>query len=206
MVSNGSERRHLMALAAPALLLACRGETAPQPEPTETGPAAAVSAAPATPPAKPVPAVSPALAMEGEGLRLVDPATGSSRPIPFGTPWPQVLALLASRGEPATGRNEECGAGPLDYARWDDSLTLYGQEGLFVGWFVDSGARGKVSTMAGVGPGTTRQDLEGAYDTDVFESTLGTEFAAGDLYGLLDSPHPDSPITALWAGTSCNFR
>lgn len=188
--------RTLAALAAPLLaLLACRGEAPPEPAPS--------ASAGATP--SPSPSVAPALAIEGEGLRLFDPATGSARPIPFGTPWDQALAALAVRGAPATGRNEECGAGPLDFARWDD-LTLYGQDGAFVGWFADRGAQGRIATAAGVGPGTSRLDLEAAYAVEVFESTLGTEFVAGDLYGLLDSPHPDSPITALWAGTSCNFR
>ncbi len=193
-------RRHFAALAAPALLLACRGETPPEPQPTRA--ASPTVAAPTASPA----AAAPGLAIESEGLRLFDPATGSARPLAFGTQWERTLAALAFRGAPETGRNEECGAGPLDYARWPDSLTLYGQDGKFVGWFVDQGAEGKVSTASGVGPGTTRQDLEGAYAAEVFESTLGTEFAAGDLYGLLDSPHPDSPVTAMWAGTSCNFR
>ena len=39
----------------------------------------------------------PALALEGEGLRLVDPATGSTRPLPFGTARSQLLAALAFR-------------------------------------------------------------------------------------------------------------
>lgn len=196
----------LMAFAASALLLACRGDAPPEPEPLPQPSAAAPAAAssPAVPAA--APAASPALAIEGEGLRLFDPATGASRPLPFGTPWDQVLAALAFRGEPMTGRNEECGAGPLEYARWEDSLTLYGQDGAFVGWFADRGAEGRISTAAGVGPGTTRQDLQAAYAAEVFESTLGTEFAAGGLFGVLDSPHLDSPVTAMWAGTSCNFR
>jgi hypothetical protein len=113
-------------------------------------------------PAPPSPAATPGLAIEGEGLRLFDPETGSARPIAFGTPWPQALAALAFRGAPETGRNEECEAGPLDYARWPDSLTLYGQDGKLVGWFADRGGAGTLATAAGVGPGTTRQDLEAA--------------------------------------------
>ncbi len=195
--------RRLAVLTAPALLLACRAEAPPEPSPTAT--TATATPAPAAP-APPSPAATPGLALEGEGLRLFDPATGSARPLAFGIPWPQALAALAFRGAPETGRNEECEAGPLDYARWPDSLTLYGQDGKFAGWFADRGGAGTLATASGVGPGTTRQDLEAAYETEVFESTLGTEFAAGELYGLLDSPHLDSPITALWAGTSCNFR
>ena len=187
-------------LAAPALLLACRGESPPEPAPSAT-----TLASPAATPAAPAPADGPALAVDSEGVRLFDPATGSARPIAFGSSWQRVVTALAFLGKPLTGRNEECEAGPLDYARWDGALTLYGQDGLFVGWFADGGS-GTIATAAGVGPGTTRQDLEAAYDVEVFESTLGTEFAAGGLHGLLDSPHLDSPVTAFWAGTSCNFR
>lgn len=193
-------RPYLAALLAPALLLGCRDESPPEPRPSP-----ATSAAPAATPATAAPAATPGLAVDGEGLRLFDPETGSARPIPFGTPWPQAVAALAFLGKPLAGRNEECEAGPLDYARWDGSLTLYGQDGKFAGWFADGGS-GTIATAAGVGPGTTRQDLEAAYAVEVFESTLGTEFTAGELHGLLDSPHPDSPVTAFWAGTSCNFR
>lgn len=195
--------RTVCLLLAPLFVLACRDETPPEPAP-------GARIAPPVPSSTPAPApasapAAPALAVDGEGLRLFDPATGSARPIPFGTAWDRALAALAFRGRPATGRNPECGAGPLDFARWDD-LTLYGQDGAFVGWFAERGAAGAISTAAGVGPGTTRQDLESAYAVEVFESTLGIEFVAGDLYGLLEGTHPDSAITALWAGTSCNFR
>jgi hypothetical protein len=192
-------RRYLAVLLAPALLPGCRGESPPEPRPS------ASPAASAAPSATPAPAATPGLAVDGEGLRLFDPETGSARPIPFGTPWPQAVAALAFLGKPLAGRNEECEAGPLDYARWDGSLTLYGQDGKFAGWFAD-GSSGTIATAAGVGPGTTRQDLEAAYAVEVFDSTLGTEFTAGELHGLLDSPHLDSPVTAFWAGTSCNFR
>ncbi|HEY6817652.1 MAG TPA: hypothetical protein VI168_19115 [Croceibacterium sp.] len=197
-MARANRLRCLAALAAPSLLLACSGETASEPAPAETTAAAASSAA--------APADPTALAVDGEGLRLFDPASGSARPLPFGTPWQRAVMALGFLGEPLTGRNEECEAGPLDFARWDGWLTLYGQDGAFVGWFADTGATGRIATAAGVGPGSTRADLEAAYAVKVLESSLGTEFVAGDLYGLLDSPHPDSPITALWAGTSCNFR
>ena len=194
--------RRLAVLAAPALLLACRGESAPDPAPSPAAPAA-----PTAGQATSSDTAAPGLAVDGEGLRLFAPDTGSAFPIPFGTPWDKTLAALAFLGTPLAGRNEECEAGPLDYARWDGVITLYGQDGKFAGWFAD-GSSGTIAiaTAAGVGPGTTRQDLEAVYAVEVFDSTLGTEFTAGDLHGLLDSPHPDSPVTAFWAGTSCTFR
>jgi ribosomal protein L27 len=38
------------------------------------------------------------------------------------------------------------------------------------------------------------------------DSTLGIEFSAGDLSGLLSSREPDGEITNLWAGTTCIAR
>lgn len=190
---------HRLALAAiaPALLLACSKQPAPAPSPT-------VVASPASTPA-PTPAATPALAIEGEGLRLFDPESGSARPLSFGTPLAQVQAALAFRGTPRSGRMEECGAGPLDYVKWEDSLTLYGQDGAFMGWFAEKGV-GALSTASGIAIGSTRKQLESAYSAEVFQSTLGTEFLAGDLGGLLDGEGKDAKITHLWAGVSCNFR
>lgn len=55
-------------------------------------------------------------------------------------------------------------------------------------------------------PGSTRAELEAAYATRVFESTLGTEFSAGSLQGLLESPRADARVMSLWAGTTCILR
>jgi len=149
----------------------------------------------------------PVLAVEGEGLRLFDRDTGSARPLPFGTPREEALAALAFRGEPAaTGRLEECGAGPLDYARWGDGLTLYFQDSRLAGWALDDRGKGGPTTAAGLGVGSTRAELEAAYDAKVFDSTLGTEFAAGELFGILDGPGPKAKVAHLWAGASCNMR
>lgn len=185
------------ALAAPALLLACSKEPAPTPAASETAASAA-----------PVPTVTPpppALAIESEGLRLVDPQSGSARPLPFGTEWQDALKALAFLGTPRMGHMDECGAGPLEYAKWKNGFTLYSQQGAFMGWFADTQAAGKLSTMSGIGPGSTRAELESTYAAEVFESTLGTEFMAGDMSGLLDGTGKQAKITALWAGLSCNF-
>ena len=58
----------------------------------------------------------------------------------------------------------------------------------------------------GVGPGSSRADLEAAYAADISETTLGTEFAAGELFGLLDGKELAAKITYMWGGLSCNFR
>ncbi|HMJ92782.1 MAG TPA: hypothetical protein VK472_01650, partial [Allosphingosinicella sp.] len=102
--------------------------------------------------------------------------------------------------------NSECGGGPLDYAVWADGLTLYFQEDKFAGWALDPRAEGAHATVTGIGPGSTRRDLEAAHEIKVEETSLGTEFSAGELYGVLDGPKPESKITNMWAGASCVFR
>lgn len=193
-----------------AVLLAACGRDA---EPTsgaasqQSAPGAtSASATPSAPAASSEPSEVPALAIESEGLRLFDRQSGSANPILFGADWQQVRAALGFRGPPGTGTNGECGAGPLDYASWPDGLTLYAQNGKFVGWAADQRGTGAIATAANIGPGSTRAQLEDAYVASVSRTTLGTEFAAGDLYGLLDGPGAGARITNMWAGVSCNFR
>ena len=202
------------ALALTALTAACAPEPAP---PADQAAAPADSTAP---PASPTPAAQPpALAIEGEGLRLFDPATGAARPLPFGTPRAALVTALRFRGPPNAGqRLEECGAGPLDQLGWGDGLSLYVQDGKFVGWALGrrnpnatanapaTATATAPATASGITIGSTRTELESAYAAKVFESTLGTEFEAGTLFGLLDGNSARAKITHLWAGASCNMR
>ena len=190
------------------LLVACAPDAAPSPvaaQPEDSLVEDPVNTA-AAPPAAPTMAEAPALAIDGEGLRLFNPANGAARPLPFGTARALVLTALASRGAPELGTQTECGAGPLDFATWRDGLKLYFQQDKFTGWALDRRAARAVTTAAGIGLGSSRAELEAAYAIAVVQSTLGTEFTAGGLAGLLDGPGPRAKITNLWAGTSCNFR
>lgn len=65
------------------------------------------------------------------------------------------------------------------------------------------GIPGALTTMSGVGPGTTRASLDEAYSTKVRQTTLGSEFTAGELAGLLDGPGRKATITNMWAGLTC---
>jgi hypothetical protein len=217
-------RRLAACLALVAALAACRASDpapAPKADAAPTGPTAAPAAAPtpapaaapAAPPAgEPAPATTLQLALDGEGLRLVDPASGATRPLAFGQPIAPVIdAVRRSQGTaPTQSTNGECGAGPLDMATWPDGLTLVSQGGTFRGWSLNprsgTGASAPPTTMAGIGLGSTRAELDAAYNATITPSSLGTEFAAGGLYGVLASARADAPITALWAGTSCVFR
>lgn len=190
----------LSALAFMVALAACSPES---PRPVTPADSAAVEPADT--------ADAPALALDAEGLRLVDRATGSTRLLAFGeTDEAALVEVLAPvLGAPRdTGVNEECGAGPMGVIQWDGGLSALTADGRFVGWSVDGRADGarSLATMSGVGPGTTRAEAEQSIVLDVSETTLGPEFSAGGLTGLLSGDGPDAEITTLWAGTSCVFR
>lgn len=199
-----------VALAA-ALLAACASPEGASNEAVADASNAAANAAPpaanVAPPIAPAPAAAtPALAVDGEGLRLFDRDTGAARPIAFGTPQAQTLAALAFRGPPGTGTNGECGAGPLDYANWPDGLSLLFQDDKFAGWGLDGRGDGGITTASGISPGSTRAELEAAYTIDASQTTLGTEFAAGELRGLIEGAGAAAKVSYLWAGVDCAFR
>ena len=155
-----------------------------------------------------VPDTTSVIALDPDGLRFVDAATGSARPLPFGTPEADVVRAVAARyGAPAeASRNEECGAGPLAFSTWPDGLRLAFQDGRFAGWSLGERASPRLTTMAGVGIGTSRADLDAVVAATVAPSTLGVEFEAGGLSGLLSADGPDGRVTDLWAGVSCASR
>lgn len=190
--------------ATPTVTAASR-LAAPSPRPLPTVAATPVAQASALP--APVPEDAK-LAVEGEGLRWFLPPNGSAQPIPFGTTEAAVLSSLESvRGPAGTGTNRSCGAGPVQYASWPDGLSLVFQRGVFVGWSLDGRAEDALSTANGVGPGSTRAELDGSYGAvRVERSTLGVEFSAGGVQGLLDGPGRRAKITDLWAGVNCAAR
>lgn len=149
-----------------------------------------------------------ALAVDGEGLRLFNRATSAASPIPFGRAQQDVLtAMRRVRGPADQGTNQDCGAGPVQYAIWPDGLSLVFEDGEFAGWSLDQRARGGPGTAIGIGPGSTRAELESAYaDVKAMQTTLGTEFAAGGFFGLLDGKEPNARVTYMWAGVSCVAR
>jgi hypothetical protein len=183
---------------------------------TATQPAAAAATATAptvvTGPARAAPATptvesSPRLAVEPEGLRWFLQPSGSARPVPFGRQENEVLASLERVLGPATqGINRDCGAGPVQVASWPNGLSLVFQDDRFVGWGLARWPKGQIATAAGIAPGSTRAELESAYDADVIQTSLGTEFSAGGLHGVLDGTTAGARITDMWAGVSCVAR
>jgi len=117
-------------------------------------------------------------------------------------------AVTAILGEPKkTVENSECPAGPLTVTTWPNGFAINAAQDKFVGWSVrpDTGSA-KLTTMAGVGMGSTTTELKEVYDVSISESSLGVEFNVGQLSGLLSSNEPDAVVENLWAGTNCIFR
>jgi hypothetical protein len=139
---------------------------------------------------------------------MVDNQTGSTVALNFDTEMGLVAdAVTSILGEPLeVAENSECGSGPQSITQWPRGLVLHAANGEFIGWSAGPNADRTLTTMAGVGIGSTRSELAAAYTVEVFESTLGTEFSTGNLFGILSSAEPDATIENLWAGTTCNFR
>ncbi|PSN15658.1 hypothetical protein C7293_06285 [filamentous cyanobacterium CCT1] len=159
-------------------------------------------------PVDPVEDTESLLALSGEGLQLVGDQSGSTATLPFGTEIAVVEdAVTDLVGEPTeSGENTECGSGPQMITQWPNGLVLHAADGEFIGWSARPDTDPDLTTIAGVGIGSTRGELEAAYTIEVTESTLGTEFSTGNLFGILSSAEPDATIENLWAGTVCNFR
>lgn len=159
-------------------------------------------------PVDPVEDTESLLALSGDGLQLVGDQSGSTVTLAFGTDMAVVEnALTELLGEPIeSGENTDCGSGPQMITQWPNGLTVHAADDEFIGWSASSNTDADLTTIAGVGIGSTRGALEAAYTVEVIESTLGTEFYTGDLFGLLSSAEPNATVTDLWAGTVCNFR
>jgi hypothetical protein len=200
-----STLRNTLAAAALMLGLAACGQPSPD---TPAAPAEPTAPAPPSGPA-PVATGQASVALDAGGLLIVMKDTGSTRMIDFGLPKDRTVAIVTNvAGAPTPeSTNSECGAGPVQFIAYPDGLTLLFQEDRFVGWSLDKDAAGKQSTMSGIGVGSTRSDLAAAYSgVQVSETSLGQEFSAGGLYGVLDGPDGAAKIEVMWAGTSCVFR
>lgn len=183
------------------LLAGCGGDS----DAAGAGPATEVAAVDSATPA-PATLATAALAVDGEGLRLIDPATGSTTPLPFGTPGEVViesLTRLIGREPDEKGQGADCGT--ASYATWEDGLSIWIERGGFVGWSLLD-ANSPLSTMAGVGIGSTLAELRDVMVVEVRETSIGTEFSAGGLAGLLDGDGDGARITHLWAGATCIAR
>lgn len=137
---------------------------------------------------------------------LVITGGAAPRPLAFGQPQARVLADAgAVLGAPQNGgMQEECPAGPL-YQTTFSAVQLVFQDSAFVGWAART--LSPLRTAEGIGPGSTLPQIRAAYPaTTVDQTSLGTEFAAGDLYGVFADSTAGAPLEHLFAGINCIFR
>ena len=164
---------------------------------------------PAPPSTAAAEAAAPLPALDVEGLRLVLDS-GATRLLAFGTPRAQAEEAVGRAFDhpPERTRNEECGAGPMDFTAYGP-LQLNFQDGGFVGWFLDGAGP---SAIDGIGIGSTRAQVRSSRTlTMIPDSTLGEEFALGELTeesigGFFDGPGAQAKVTQLFAGINCFFR
>ena len=158
------------------------------------------------------------LSLTSNALQLVNSQTGSSTEINFGKPLDEMVEtinkVLQSKVS-SIGINSECGAGPLKMAVWKNGLNLIFKEQKsknewqFVGWYLGkaSGNLQTLKTMAGIGIGSTLQQMQSAYVIKLTKTSLGNEFSTSSgLYGIFDGPGKDAKITDMWSGLTCIFR
>lgn len=149
------------------------------------------------------------LALDGEGLRFVVASTGSTRLLPFGMESAALITAVGTALAPPTSRgtSADCGAGPMDFATFAVGLSINIQHDRFVGWSTRASTTAvTLTTMSGIGVGSTRAALDAVYSATVSTTTLGEEFSAGGLAGVFDGPTAAARITAMWAGTTCLAR
>ena len=198
-----------LALAVALGLVACT--------PAAETPAAAPADAPAV--ADPVPAAPAdpatggvtAILLEGDGFMPANPGGhGTGLKLSFGAPRGTVITYMTGLHggtAPQTDSNDECGAGPVQFARWDDDLTLAFQDGKFAGWWAGEKAPAGFSTVQDIHVGSTLAEVRAAWpDVEVMNDSIGPEFASADIFGTLTGTTASARVTALWAGVSCVFR
>jgi len=113
-----------------------------------------------------------------------------------------VSKVLGAQPE-SRATNGECGAGPVTTVSWDAGIDLLFQQGTLRGWASDSQI---FITTNGYSAGMSRAQLRAAGVVDFEQTTLGTEFDLGGIYGLLLDPGETAQVDLLWAGVSCFFR
>ena len=179
--------RKSLLLALPLVLAAC-GEAQTEPEPT------AVSAE----------------AVEGAKVLVDANGLGPAGAVPFrfGAARADVDAAIgdALGIAVAKSRNEECGAGPMDFSQFGPLQIAY-MDGELRGWFLREGE--EVATSDGVQPGTTTfAGLKLEKQVRELDTTLEGEFEYTTAdYGTITGFAEDGErVTALQAGISCFFR
>ncbi|MGA9581976.1 MAG: hypothetical protein WBR13_08420 [Allosphingosinicella sp.] len=149
---------------------------------------------------------TPRLLLTAEGI---EPGGTEAAKIAFGTDGRGAITRVgALLGAHDSETSTECGAGPMEFASFDQMVLML-QQGKLVGWELRQFSEQPwIGTPGGVTIGTPRSELQAALGAApaVERSSLGVEFSAGGFHGVLSADGPDATVTALWAGTNCVMR
>ncbi|MEY2438280.1 MAG: hypothetical protein QOF97_3116 [Acidimicrobiaceae bacterium] len=144
--------------------------------------------------------------MSQDGLTFVIGA--STRNLNFGSDKAAVMtALQSAEGAPRsvdTGSLCEDGSGRVFDTVLYDGLSVYFLNATLSGWRV---SKTQFTTLDGVGPGSTLTQLRAAFaEVKVTDSSLGVEWSAGTLGGVLSGKSDDSIVGEMFAGDLCIIR
>lgn len=195
-----------LALAACATDRPADGAERTPPRSADSAAASSVETASAGTAAPAADSTTRAITLAADGLQVAGGA-GAPRRLAFGSGRARVLAEVgAVLGEPSQqGTMEECPSGPLYQVSYAAGMQLSFQDSAFVGWFARQNSRQR--TAAGIGPGSTLAQLRAAYPaTKVEETSLGWEFDAGELYGIVTDTTAAGAVEVVFAGINCIFR
>lgn len=146
-----------------------------------------------------------------DGLQLIDGAHVTQ--LPFGTGRDEVFTVLEEvlgTSPTVTQSSPECGNQADEQLLWPGQLSVDIRDDQMISWQLDRGS--PLTTVSGVGLGSTLADVESSIVIMVDETSLGTEFATegtgegGGMGGLLTGSEPTATVTELWAGEICVFR
>jgi hypothetical protein len=149
----------------------------------------------------------PVVALAADGLTVVTVA-GITKPLDFGTDEPTVkTALESALDKPKSSEIAqpcEDGSGrAFDSVRYD-GLAVFFLDGKLSGWGSSANA---FTTLDGIGVGSTLADLKESFgDVTVMDSSLGVEFSAGTIGGVLDGKADSAKVTDIFNGQVCIIR
>lgn len=153
------------------------------------------------------------LALHGDGLRAIDPESGESILVPFGSARNDVVDLVVSSYGPPGSENllGECGGGPLLAIDWGGLALYFDPDAAdpatasFLGWVVDDQSP-VISTTDGLGFGTPIPMVATRHGEVIVDSTLGWEYFDGAITWVSTGLAGEFVIDVVWAGESCVFR
>jgi hypothetical protein len=144
------------------------------------------------------------VAADASGLTLTSSDGTARAGMPFGSPFHSTMHTLVSvyGHEVTVGFPQECGEGPLVSVTIPGQISLMFNQDRLSGWMLINDAT--LRTTSGLGVGSPSAALAAEGSVEYFETGIGTEFSAGDLFGLMSEDR--ATLQAVWLGDSCIFR